>query len=239
VRFAVPGLTFAIAFTFGLGALRFVAPRGIVWVPLVLVCGIGGFVAGWFTPTPTDDEDVVIDLRALEQAEVGAPAIVGGPEYVAVAVAMAEPAALVDAAGPDGWALPAASPADPWALPAPEARLDHGTRLDPATLPDPAALPDPRVFADPGASPAPGTVAAPAPGTVASPGGRPDSSAPPPPPPPPPPAPPRPEQHAVLQSFGGATPDRPPRRPAEGAAQHHPDTRPIPPAGAEGPANPE
>jgi hypothetical protein len=87
LRFAVPGLTFAVAVTFGLAALRLASPRGLVWIPLVVGCGIGGFVAGWFTPGATPEDERMIDLPALERAEAAEPAeLPAPPEYTAVSV---------------------------------------------------------------------------------------------------------------------------------------------------------
>jgi hypothetical protein len=110
VRFAVPGLTFAVAFTFGLAAVRFVSPRAIIWIPLVLIGGIGGFAAGWLTPTPVDDR--VIDLPALERAAAEAAAL-AAPAPGALSPA---PASMAVAVGASGAVAPSAAPAlDPGA----------------------------------------------------------------------------------------------------------------------------
>jgi hypothetical protein len=63
-RFAVPGATFGVAFTFLLAAIRLTSPRAVVWVPLVVLGAAAGFAGGWRTPGPEPES---IDLDALER----------------------------------------------------------------------------------------------------------------------------------------------------------------------------
>ncbi len=57
VLMAAPGVGIGFVLTFTLSVLRFAAPVGALWAALLLLGAGGGFLAGYFSPTPDDDED--------------------------------------------------------------------------------------------------------------------------------------------------------------------------------------
>jgi hypothetical protein len=83
VRFLAPGLGVGLSATFTLSATRILIPSATVWVPLVLGCGAAGFIIGYLTPRPDDDEDYeyedrysgVVDVRDGGGAQPPAPAL--------------------------------------------------------------------------------------------------------------------------------------------------------------------
>ena len=53
VRFGVPGIGLGLFLTFSLSAFRVLLPEPSSWLAIVLVCGIGMFLFGYITPTPS------------------------------------------------------------------------------------------------------------------------------------------------------------------------------------------
>jgi hypothetical protein len=57
VRFLAPGVGVGLTATFTLSATRILTPSAGVWVPLVVGCGVAGFILGYLTPTPVDEDE--------------------------------------------------------------------------------------------------------------------------------------------------------------------------------------
>jgi hypothetical protein len=55
--FAFPGFGIGLTLTFGLSVLRVFSPGAGVWISLVFVIGAIGFVLGYLTPNPYEEED--------------------------------------------------------------------------------------------------------------------------------------------------------------------------------------
>jgi hypothetical protein len=70
VRFLAPGLGVGLTATFTLSATRILIPSASVWVPLVIGCGLAGFIIGYLTPTP-DDEDYQDDYDRADYDGTG------------------------------------------------------------------------------------------------------------------------------------------------------------------------
>jgi hypothetical protein len=78
LAFAAPGLGLGFLVTFTLSALRIALPEAGLWAPLVLGGGIIGFIAGYLSPTPGDEDEVAEEPAA----EAGADDA-GEPEHAA------------------------------------------------------------------------------------------------------------------------------------------------------------
>ena len=76
LRFAVPGLGLGLTLTVAVSALRLIAPRPVLWLPLVLGFGGAGFVVGYLTPTPEGAADEDEDEDEDEE-EAGAATVAG------------------------------------------------------------------------------------------------------------------------------------------------------------------
>ena len=68
VRFGIPGVGIGLIVVFTLSATRLFAPKSEEWLPIVLISGLVGFVLGYLTPTP-DEEEEVIDLDEDDAGE--------------------------------------------------------------------------------------------------------------------------------------------------------------------------
>lgn len=67
VRFLAPGFGLGFTATFTLSATRVLNPSASAWVPLVLGCGLAAFLAGYLTPAPDAEPDVLeAELLPLE-----------------------------------------------------------------------------------------------------------------------------------------------------------------------------
>lgn len=71
LRFLWPGLGLGIVIVFAFAILRVFVPQPGHWLPIVLVCAAAGFVVGYLTPNPANDDylepdpesDPVVDSR--------------------------------------------------------------------------------------------------------------------------------------------------------------------------------
>lgn len=57
VYFGVPGLGVGLCLTFGLSVLRVLSPESDLWTTLLVAGGIAGFVIGYLTPNPYDEDE--------------------------------------------------------------------------------------------------------------------------------------------------------------------------------------
>jgi len=76
LHFAAPGIGLGLVATIGLSTLRILAPALGLWTPLLIGFGVGGFVFGYLTPEPDQDEviefgdvDVALELGDVSSAE--------------------------------------------------------------------------------------------------------------------------------------------------------------------------
>ncbi|MGH9125083.1 MAG: hypothetical protein ACRDZ8_10215 [Acidimicrobiales bacterium] len=56
LRFLWPGLGLGVVIVFAFAILRIFVPSAGHWLPIVLLCAIAGFVVGYLTPNPANDE---------------------------------------------------------------------------------------------------------------------------------------------------------------------------------------
>lgn len=69
LRFLTPGLGVGLIAVFTLSAFRVLVPRPGVWVPILLVAGGGGFLVGYLTPSPDEDDDTELDGEPAAESE--------------------------------------------------------------------------------------------------------------------------------------------------------------------------
>jgi hypothetical protein len=56
IRFLWPGMGLGIVIVFGFAILRIWSPSPGRWLPIVLICAAAGFVVGYLTPNPANDD---------------------------------------------------------------------------------------------------------------------------------------------------------------------------------------